>query len=212
MWDTPRGIRKLDGVERELFIAGVRSLRDRLETHETYETGVSVFDNIPYDTRRCVLFSVADALTNRSSPPRRYAWNEGAILAVFNTILEDIVAEIDLTSLGGETLFSTRRLIRAALKELSQEGGSAEDDLPEDSSDIEAWELQVEHLGDRILHDRDMMAGDVILDLPPEDAGVVKEVMGIAGDYYTVVPPAYSQEEQSRLEWVYRELMREQLD
>jgi hypothetical protein len=198
MWNTDGGIRRLSGMERDLFVRGVLSLHEKLVHNKRWKTGVSVLDSMPADIKPCVLLDVAEALTGNRPAPELYAWNEGAVLAVFNTLEHDIAREI---MLGG---VAVRRRVHKAWLATCYEPEI--DDEPElglnlffsKSNDPAVWSHKIERLANRILHDRDMEEEELFLDMPAVRSAPVKEMLGIPDRYFVAVPPVYTEKDRSR--------------
>lgn len=214
MWNTSDGERKPKGAERALLVEAVVGLNESLllaaETDGIYEVGVPVFDSIPNDQRSLVLLSVAERLLGDEPAPDLFAWNDGVILALFTHVKERL--EIEVGDPKGGAYW--RKLVQEAWMEncFSSEVGETEDDQgpnqPIDSADTEGWWWKVNCLAELILYDSDC-DDDTAMDLPAEEAGELKRRLGIEEDYYTAVPPRFSDEDKARLQRFHVGLVRE---
>jgi hypothetical protein len=137
-----------------------------------------------------LLLEVGSAVLQRKAPaPKLTAVNEAAIAAVYGQIQTVINAELD----AQPNKPIVRDLVLACLRqEFEQEGMT----LPSrHSTDMEDWRFLVDACSDRILWDRDFEAGERFLDVPPEEASRLKELLRIDDDYYAAPPPDLHEDE-----------------
>jgi hypothetical protein len=183
----------LTEAEWALFRAGLDLLRDGVEgdisagTDDT-ETGVPVFDRLTPEQKLALLSDTAHALREPSVPtPAHTAANEGAVMAVLNTLRGMVEAELDEAAdsdNGGPA--ALRLLLRAVAGESDGRVGK----LPSPTrSAFEVWEHVLDDLRDRLLWDNDFNLGDEFLDLPPDEARAQLRALRIDPGYYRAVPP-----------------------
>lgn len=209
MWNTSSGLRALDGKERRLFVRGVVELWTLLtdEEGEWWSSGAPFFDDIPLADRSYALLEVADQLLHSAPPPEYTAWNEGAILAVFNLIGQRVEEEVTQDCPPGSAQARThwRRLVHEAWMERCYVPDDLidweRDEGPHQSlrsRNLEFWDFKVLLLTDEILFDRDCEMDDFIR-MPPEIAATIQREMGIEGNYYTAASPALQEADRKRL-------------
>jgi hypothetical protein len=129
-----------------------------------------------------MLADVADALRSVSVPmPRHTTSNEATIAAVFSFLRGALELEVDVaTDDEMPPSVSIRQLLLACC--IGED--DHEDPLPDASNeDPEAWDLILEEIVDRILWDCDYQSSNDLMDLPPEVARQVREVVGIDEEY-----------------------------
>ena len=198
MWWTTEGERVLRGAEWAAFRLGLSCLWDETEASGEEEqdgtTGVAVFDRLRKSERLALLAQVARGLHDEDAPcPDLTALTEGTIAAVFAHFRHLIEVEVEAgaaengesISAGEDRSEQTRHLVLAALREIDPDR-----ELPRlDSGDVGAWGRQLDFLMDRILEDRDYLAGSLFFDADPDLSRVLKSRLGIADDYYAATPP-----------------------
>ena len=198
MWWTTEGERVLQGAEWAVFRLGVSCLWDDTEASEEEEdgstTGVAVFDRLRKSERLALLAQVARGLHDEDAPcPDLSALTEGTIAAIFAHLRYLIEVEVEAEaaqcrrsiSPGDDCTERTRHLVLAALHEVDPD---RELPLP-DSDDVGEWRDQLDFLMDRILDDRDYLAGSLFLDTDPDLGRDLKDRLVIADDYYAAIPP-----------------------
>ena len=217
MWNTSEGVRKLLGKERRLFTSVTGSLFDWLgdlkEIDEDWQGGASAFDNIPIENRRWLLLWVAEALLGDGPAPSLAAWNEGAVLAVFRHLEEQLDVEFDLqdSSEPPDEPVYWRSMVYEAWVERFDEaemvvfGKGEGPNQPVHSLDSDQWSSKIEFLADQILFDRDCEA-EYVMDAPPQVAEMSKRELGIDEEYYVGIPPLLKETDQERLEAFFRAL------
>ena len=216
MWKTESGVRKLVGKERRLFMAGTSSLfswlDDLHEIDEDWSSGSPAFDKIPIENRRWVLLLVAESLLGDGPDPSLGAWNEGAVLAVFTHLLDEVDVEID--NQAEETLddpvYLRSRIHEAWMEkcdksEMAEFGEGEGPHQPLDSTDSDEWDSKIEFLADQILFDRDCES-EVFMDLNPAVAEMCQRELGIGKEYYVDIPPLLRAGDRKRLKDFLREL------
>jgi hypothetical protein len=67
------------------------------------------------------------------------------------------------------------------------------------SSDVTEWGELIDSLLDRILEDRDFLAGSLFLDADPSRSRSLKALLGIPHDYFAAIPPDPTPEELERV-------------
>lgn len=198
MYNTPVGVRVLEGAERQLFVASLATIVELLSLGDaSFVRGP--LDGLQTNQKITALHTVARALLCEDEPPPELtATIEAATAAVFDRcstmlameVLGDIDTEFDIINDHP----SWQAMIRNACRETG-----IFDDLPEvDDDSFEDWDLLLECLEGRLLWDSDW-AMDEQLDADPEAGGSVKALLGIDPDYFVDVPPEPSDAEADRL-------------
>lgn len=220
MWNTPGGERKLAGKERALFIEGVTNLCDQLmdveEPDDECPTDVPVFDQIPIEERPYVLLGVARSVLGDDPAPKPTAWNEGAILAVFNHIRDEVEFEIDNEGEGGVLDLDPRwrGLVHEAWIERCYRKGEVDYDPDEGdkqaitSKNLDGWSFKIEGLADQLLFDRDCEMEE-FLDMAPEAAQEGKREFGIPEEYFLGTPSILPEPQKEQLRAFHQALLTE---
>ncbi len=189
MWHTENGDRTLKDLEASLFADALGDLLEdtHLDENNDYELGINIFDNLTYPQKISVLSTIGNGLLRQDIPSVKLsAVLEGAIAAVFQHIKISIIIEIDEPRLK----ISWRKKVVAARKEAGGE------EIPSlDCEDMEEWDIEVESLADDILWDNDYDSEDIFIDQSPEKSRGLKQLAGIANDYYLGVAEDLSEEE-----------------
>lgn len=113
---------------------------------------------------------------------------DATIAAMYAQLERSVQCEIDMdrTKDWDEVDYQDhRQSICNTLVQCSYEGRMPDVDCPE----MDAWELVILCLKDRVLADEDYQMDGLALDLPPEKSRMLKQTMGITGDYFIDVPP-----------------------
>jgi len=157
--------------------------------------GVPVFDSLDPRTQ---VFALAYVLRHLSEPalpsPGLYAWNEGTAWAIFARAREQLEIEFEFekdADVDAGLAFRFRRLIRQALKAVDPSARRP----PLRSRNLDAWEDCLELIADRIFWDRDFLDEAAFVDLDPLGSGLLKELTGIAEDYFSTPPPLVREED-----------------
>jgi hypothetical protein len=192
MWRMPDGDRVLTEAEWVLFCAGLEPLLYALEEDMSAQTdnaqaGVPVFDRLTPEQKLAVLAEAAQALRDPAVPtPPLTAVNEGAIMAVFVTIRDELQAELDLAKLSPD---DPPTYMRQSLRAVCEGTEDREEPLPDLScTDMDPWDWLLQEVEDRVFWDYDFDMEDEFLDSPPEEARGQLQIMGIDPDYYLTVP------------------------
>ena len=183
MWHTERGDRVLRGAEAKVFAEGLLDLAEsQLSAHSDFRSGIPVFDTLTYPQKIAVLQQVAEALFREAAPmPELTAVLEGAAGAVIQSVRLLVEGEVQGVTGGDRSL---RMLVNTACRDLGVEH------VPNPSSaSIDEWAFCVDCLHDAILWDSDYLIEDTFVDLPPEEAQVLKKDMGVADEYFLSVAP-----------------------
>jgi hypothetical protein len=193
----------LKGAEWDLFRLGLSTLWDDVEmsddNDEPETTGIAVFDNLRKPERLALLAQVARGLYDEGELcPDLTAVIEGTIAAVFAQLryligieIEDEAECMGHSSPSADRAPSPRRLVLAAVREANPDR-----ELPSpDSDDMSEWGALLDSLLDRILEDRDYLAGSLFLDADPSWSPSLKAVLGIPHDYFAAIPPNPTPEE-----------------
>ena len=198
MYNTPLGIRVLQGAERRLFVESLAMIVDNLSVVDgPFE--VAIFDRLQRNQKIAILHTMARALLCGQEPvPRLTAPIEAAVATVYRhmrtMISLELEGEIDeLEDVSTPKPPSWRKRVLAA-------GREAEiDDLPSiTEDDPEEWDLLLECLEDCVLWDNDWEMEEQ-LDMDPDVSQRVKREMGIADDYFIAVPPDPTDDEAGQL-------------
>ncbi|MCF7975729.1 MAG: hypothetical protein K9N55_18065 [Phycisphaerae bacterium] len=182
MWNTSKGKRTLKGAEAALFAEGLLTLIDDSSNwnFEDYPMGIKAYDTLTPGQQVSALWTIAyGLLADEVKSIKHTAALEGAIATVFRQIEDRLEVELDDTGSG----FEWRRLVIAARK-----AADAEDVLPLECSDFDAWQFEIEQMEDNILWDNDFDTNELAMDLPPEQAEPFRELMGIPDDYALTLP------------------------
>ena len=193
MWRTPDGDRVLTEPEWALFAAGVDLLWDWIESDidtgdDNANLGLVAFDRLTPEQKLVMLADVADALRTISvSMPCHTASNEATIAAVLTVIHEELECELEMAA-DEEMAPSTS--IRQILLSCCSAADDHEDPLPDVSEeDLGAWDMLLEEVRDRILWDCDFESSNDLMDLPPDAARHVRQLVGIDEEYDLTIPP-----------------------
>ncbi len=189
MWATQIGKRVLTGIEAQLYREGLDRLFDNIHEFEEDDdegnspwtsVGVKVFDRLTRSQKIGILEHVSRALLLKSvSCPLQTAVAEGAIAAVYRTILIEIEIEIETKHKD------FRKLVRKTCVAYDMK-----DLCPLiKCDDVEEWHWAIEALLERIFWDRDWEDEFITMDKPPEVTHVQQLMFGIHEDYYTALAP-----------------------
>ncbi len=207
MWETSQGTRTLTGAEAYLIKELVHYLHDQIlvgiEIGEPHFSDVAVFDCLQPTQQLVTLYTVARGLLDpAAAPPKLTATCEGTIYAIFRELETLIEAEIEFEKDSGLSDYSIRSLARAAYIPVRNPSGVYCDLKPEMKSGIdqgwdavpqkectvmERWSDFIELLADNILWDRDFQFDRIVGDVSPDQAGLIKQQLGINEDYYSSV-------------------------
>lgn len=199
MYNTPQGIRVLEGAERRLFVESLAMIVDNLTVGDL-DFEITVFDDLQKTQKIAVFHSIARALLCKAeSPPRLTATLEAAVSIVYEHVRDMLFQEMEpgmdepIEGFEGQ-LPTWRERVLAACGELQ-----LADDLPAcDSEDCDEWDLLVSCLEDCVLWDTDFEMQEH-LDADPDASRRVKGELGIDDDYFVAVPPDPTDEEAERL-------------
>lgn len=190
MWNTSRGMRVLTGHEatlvREIVSVMVDSIRNEATGFDfPADTGVGLFDRLSWTQRLTLLNQVASALLLPSETISAHSSVHDAAVAAIYSAIEDCVAiEIDM---GDD--FYWRTLVRNAYRSCFETDSTDSKLLPKTLGDQreDRWSFVILLLTDCILHDRDFAAADSFLDLAPDKAADLRQILGINETYYVDV-------------------------
>jgi hypothetical protein len=146
--------------------------------------GAAVFDAMTRSQQLASLETVSQNLFHRTEKCLELtAWSEATLASILNEVRTFVLTETDESETS-----ECRDTVAAAL------GGDAEID---DYDSTEEWESVLEAYEDRFLWDLDY-EDNVVGDLPPEHASMIRNLMAISDDYYSAVPPDLKYEEDVR--------------
>lgn len=194
MWQTPDGIRKLQGAEARLVRAAAALLYDELKNRgEPDQFGARAFDRLSLDHQMFSVLAVAQRLTDDLQPLPLDAWAEATVWALFEFVHYEIAYEIEVSQTPGEKPWlMLRRLVRDALVEKWETTESASIPAPE-STDLRDWDFAVLYLSDCILWDRDFLDEDIY------------DGTGHPPDYFTAQPPEWTPSQKRDLLDFYKQ-------
>jgi hypothetical protein len=210
MYNTPLGVRVLQGAERTFFIESLGMIVDYMRSGD-YGVGVTVFDDLQRNQKIAILHIVARALLcGDEPPPELTAVLEGAVAVVYQHAREVLFMELEergeitdeeavwikehFGEIRNEELPTWRERVLDACGEL-QVGG----DLPNaDDEDRETWDVLVSCLEDCVLWDTDWGL-QAVMDVDPDRGRQAKAELGIDDDYFAAISPDPSDEETDRL-------------
>ena len=192
-WNTARGPRTLSGAEANLIGQSAWQLTDSIREVVSIDSGlcfgIVLFDAMTWQQQVVMLDKVlAPLLDPDIAAPKSTALMDATIAAVYAQMERFVQCEIDLdrnSDWDEDDYGDQRQRIYNALVESRYEGKKP----GVDCGDMEAWELVILCLKDRVLADEDYQMDSMALDLPPEQSTVLKQAMGISGDYFIDVPP-----------------------
>jgi hypothetical protein len=196
MYDTPAGVRVLQGPERRLFVTSLGMIVDLLRTDD-FAVDIPVFDELQRNQKVAVLHTIGHALLCDDTPaPDLTAVIEGAVASVFEHARSMVILEIGLPpddESFNDKLPTWRELVLASARELELE------EFPHHNSrDQDTWNFLIECLEGTVLWDNDFEAENR-LDAPPEQSHPLKSLLGIPDSYYVAVPWDPSDEEAEKL-------------
>jgi len=212
MWKTSSGERRLQGLERRLFLTGAVALEELLrvaiQTDDDIAVGVAPFDGLALDRRRWLLLQVAVALGSDQPAPELNALSESAVMAVFATVKINIGAESGVDALPEQVRARWRRLVREAwMDRCSDQTRRYDRDegyrQAETSYNFQEWSDKIEDLADRILWDRDFELDETVADRDPRRAAVARHALGIDSGYFRSVPEPPGEGERKELEGTF---------
>jgi hypothetical protein len=157
------------------------------DDEEPGTTGIAVFDDLRKPEQLALLAQVTRGVHDEGEPcPDLTALSEGTVAAVFAQLsyLMGIEIENEAEFMGPSTPSadrapSPRHLVLAAVREANPDRA-----LPSpDSHDMSEWAAQIDSLLDRIVEDRDYLAGSLFLDADPSQSRSLKALLGIPHDY-----------------------------
>lgn len=210
MYNTPLGIRILQGAERMLFVESLGMIVDNMRVFD-HEFGIAVFDDLGRNQKIAILhFAARSLLSGDQPPPPLTAVLEGAVAGIYQHVREMLAMELEerdedpseeLDWLDGDTVEDTdfdlptwRERVFAACRELGVGG-----DLPTpDNRNRDAWDIPLTGLEDCVLWDTDWGMQEA-LDANPDASRRAKAELGIDEDYFVAVPPDPTDEEADRL-------------
>lgn len=203
MWHTPDGDRSVTGAEADLIKAAVTDIvelvKDESSGHNEQRVyGIQLFDELTWSQRLVLLERVMTyLLTDTQETLELTAVNEAAVGAIFEHVVLKVDCEIDafaeITHWRGLVLAAYESCVRGDVDHgcIPAGAGESDDETPFtppglDCDDKDQWRYLVESLTDRILWDRDYEMGSQFLDMSPEKSAIMKQLLGIDNDYYSL--------------------------
>ncbi len=191
MYNTPIGVRVLEGAERRLFIAALDCLIDLWVDGEAH-TGVRVFDELQRNQQLAALYLVGRSILDpAASPLHQTAELEATLAAIYKFLHQTVHAEVETEDDDAEQ--SWREMVSEAGQQFQLVVPSI------DCTDASQWDWVVECLADKVFWDADWEMQEAYLDAQPRTGAVGKEQLGIATDYFTSVVPDPRDDEAPRL-------------
>lgn len=215
-WHTEDGDRVLAGAEANAVKESIAVMLDDLSYCRANsldvlsDYGVELFDELAWEQRLATLEKISRYLfTHTAETLELTAVNEAAVGAVFENIVQQIELEIDreLEEQDKSDRYFWRSLVIEAILETSRSKDEANAECEEnnfevpnlDSTELDQWRWFVEVLADRILWDRDFEMGHVLVDCPPENSVMLKQILGIDDNYYTAIADDPRSDEVDRM-------------
>lgn len=188
MWNTAAGMRIVSGAEAAPVRDAVGFIVEAIHNEAcdyagTYFTGVSLFDSLTWTQRLTLLEEVTAALLLTSCEVTKpSALHDAAIGAIYRVVEDQVETEINRRD-G----FQWRKTVRDAYRSCFEPEADDNHYLPARIGDDrhDRWAYVVEQLFDRILQDRDYEVASAFLDLDPDQAASLREVLGIDDTYYS---------------------------
>lgn len=189
-WDTPLGHRKLTGIEQDIMRGAICHLsREIIEdlVSDSAQLGIGVFDALTGCQQLVMLDYVRKYLLEDTPEPNEMsAVVEGTAAALIAFVSGKIDFELDWEKEYFESepkLLRPQRFWRKLVVEASKELGWGFDPRKKEFG----WEIAVEMLHNRILHDTDYLMD--FTDHPPETSKSMNAALGISRGYYRAIPP-----------------------
>jgi len=192
MWNTPLGIKQISGTNKQLIMIGVKSITQKICNEKTNPikafqnliennnqfcgNAPSVFLSMP-DTQKIVsIQNVCNDMFSINKPPKQYAWNEATVKAIFDSINDEIINEINLNK---------KTEIREIILKIYHE--ICEEKIKFKPNNKKKWFDVIEHLSGLILWNNNYeMQFD---DLEPEVMKEIKKYMSVRKDYWIKPAP-----------------------
>jgi hypothetical protein len=192
MWNTPLGIKQISGTNKQLIMIGVKSITQKICNEKTNPikafqnliendnqfcgNAPSVFLSMP-DTQKIVsIHNVCNDMFSINKPPKQYAWNEATVKAIFDSINDEIINEINLNKTT-----EIREIILKIYHEICEEK------IEFNPNNKKKWFDVIEHLSGLILWNNNYeMQFD---DLEPEVMKEIKKYMSVGKDYWIKPAP-----------------------
>lgn len=209
MWQTSIGTRTLVGFEAELVRQLLGYVYYQISVAQQtpgkpFHGGVSLFDRLEAPQQLALLAEVGQALLHRDQPPPKLtSLREGTVGVLYEQLRSRVADEIARERQEHTPHRYWRMLVVTACT--GAETGDELADLPTpDSHDVDAWDLMIETLADRILWDRDWEMEDLFADAVPERGRQLKRFLGIEDGYFWDIAPDPTEQQLA--------LVRSQLD
>ena len=211
MYETALGTRVLYGAEERLFAGAVWSLTDQVRTfiddsgedHFGGDTGIATLETLTSSQIIVLIDRVSAYLLDRGmKAPTRTALLDATIAAIFHHVFTCVEIEIDWQRLrevdeeedgGGES--STRARVVEAFEQTSDRDHGVVDTPDPRCTEAEIWQAVIQLLCERVLPDDDWQLESIALDSDPTRNAMMKQRMGIEGDYFIDTLPDVSAQE-----------------
>lgn len=187
MYNTPIGLRVLQGAERRLVVESLIMISDSLALDD-FVFDIPIIEDLTRNQRIATYHTAARLLlTEVEPPPAATAVLDATIASVYRLAREMIYMELDDEAPGfdeGEILGAPcwRELAIAAGRQVGLEIVPGLDERG-----FEAWNLLLDCLEGQVLWDNDWEMVEH-LDAAPEVARHVKRELGIGEDYFVAIP------------------------
>jgi hypothetical protein len=178
-WHAQDGDLVLQGDEAELFRDAIHYICDEISDEYVDDPGVyggaSVFNQMTRTQQLASIELVAKYLFHETEECLELsAWSEATLASILAQIRTFLHLEIDE---GDEDEI---RCVISVLTEYELSG--------DDWNDWSEWDPVFDAYEDRFLWDLDF-ENDVFMDMPPDHAGVIRQMMNISDEYYASIPP-----------------------
>jgi hypothetical protein len=189
MWESPNGIRTLEGAEADLVRHGtiilVDQIKDEIEIGEPIEYGAPLFDKLPSHQKLAVLSGVANALLSPDvDAPERCAVDDSAVAVIFEVIKVALEAEVHFADEYDGVSWTHMILSCRAAKSLA-----ASHRVDAKCKRYDTWYELVDSIRDGVLVDHDWMMAHYFLDGKPNRTRKAAMDMGITRDYFVTPAP-----------------------
>lgn len=194
MWRTSLGLRTLAGCEAELVRQLLGYVYYQISVtwqtpDEPFGSGVSLFDRLDIPQQLALLAEVGQALLRPDQPaPELTSLREATVSVLYEQLRFCVADEIDGELRTSRPHRYWRQLIVRACDEANT-GPEPMEHPAHDAEDLDAWDLVIEALTDRILWDRDWEMEDLFADAVPERGRELKQLLGIDDGYFRDIAP-----------------------
>lgn len=194
MWNTPDGMRTLDGAEAILVRSTIHELVDEICTSRLYDhgavVGIGLFDRLSWQQQLAMLRKVARGLLLRDEPvpEKSSALVDAATGAIYRQMLKGLEMEVELQQDSQESHEDDTIRREEVVAALNQRRPGH--NWPHSECVVmDEWETAVFEIQSWVLADEDWVMDDLIADQPPSKSDEIKSLLGIDTDYLIDIPP-----------------------